>query len=88
MSRSLRLVCDRYGHLITARGAVSSKTLSNERSQSREQDGSKARADPDLIFQNAAAKSPIRRILIPIDATQVKSADLKPVLKVAQRFEW
>ena len=87
MSQSLRLVCDRYGHLITARGAVSSKTLSNARSQSREQDGSKARADHGRIFQNAAAKSPIRRILIPIDATQMKSADLKPVLKVAQCFD-
>ena len=33
------------------------------------------------------AKSPIRRILIPIEATQVKAADLKPVLKVAQHFD-
>jgi nucleotide-binding universal stress UspA family protein len=32
-------------------------------------------------------QSPIQRILIPIDATQVKSADLEPVLKVAQRFD-
>ena len=28
-----------------------------------------------------------RRILIPIDATQVKSGDLKPVLEVAQRLD-
>jgi len=28
-----------------------------------------------------------RRILIPIDATRVKSADLKPVLEVARRFD-
>jgi nucleotide-binding universal stress UspA family protein len=28
-----------------------------------------------------------RRILIPIDATQVKSKDLKPVLEVAQRLD-
>jgi nucleotide-binding universal stress UspA family protein len=32
-------------------------------------------------------QSPIRQVLIPIDATQVKTADLKPVLKVAQRFD-
>lgn len=32
-------------------------------------------------------QSPIRQILIPIDATQVKLADLKPVLRVAQRFD-
>jgi nucleotide-binding universal stress UspA family protein len=32
-------------------------------------------------------QSPIQRILIPIDATRVKAADLKPVLKVAQRFD-
>ena len=37
-------------------------------------------------FRGASAKT-IRRILIPIDATRVKSADLKPVLKVAQRFD-
>jgi hypothetical protein len=60
MSQSLRLVCDRYGHLITARGAVFSKTLSHERSQSREQDGSKARAAHGRIFQNAATRSPRR----------------------------
>ena len=41
----------------------------------------------DLIFQDVAAESPIRRILIPVDARQVKSADLRPVLKVAQRFD-
>jgi nucleotide-binding universal stress UspA family protein len=50
-------------------------------------DESEARSTNDLIIANAAAKSPIRRILIPIDATQVKAADLKPVLKVAQRFD-
>lgn len=36
---------------------------------------------------NQSPRSGIGRILIPIDATQVKSADLKPVLKVAQRFD-
>lgn len=36
---------------------------------------------------NQSPRSGIRRILIPIDATRVKSADLKPVLKVAQRFD-
>jgi hypothetical protein len=41
----------------------------------------------DLIFQNAAASSPIRLILIPIDAMHVKPVDLKPILKVAQRFD-
>src|SRR5258707_14239392 len=68
-------------------GGASSKTISSERSHSGEQDESEARPADDLIFQNAAAKSPIRRILIPIDATRLKSADLKPVLKVAQRFD-
>ncbi len=84
---SPRLGSDRYGHLIRARGGASSKTISSERSHSGEPDESEARSTDDLIFENAAAKSPIRRILIPIDATQVKAADLKPVLKVAQRFD-
>jgi hypothetical protein len=80
MNQSPRLGSDRYGHLISARGGASSKTISSESSHSS------APAD-DLIFQNAAAKWPIQRILIPIDATRVKAADLKPVLKVAQRFD-
>jgi nucleotide-binding universal stress UspA family protein len=88
MNHSPRLGSDRYGHLISARGGASSKTISSKRSHSGEPDESEARPADDLIFrQNAAAKSPIRRILIPIDATRVKSADLKPVLKVAQRFD-
>jgi nucleotide-binding universal stress UspA family protein len=40
----------------------------------------------DLIFQNAAGRSPIRRFLIPIDALEVKPVDLKPILEVAERF--
>lgn len=88
MNHSPRIGSDRYGHLISARGGASSKTISSERSHSGEADESEARPADDLIFQqNAAAKSPIRRILIPIDATQVRAADLKPVLKVAQRFD-
>ena len=87
MNQSLSIGSDRDGHLISARGGASSKTTSSEKSHSGELDESEARSADDLIFQNAAAKSPIRRILIPINATQVKSADLKPVLKVAQRFD-
>jgi len=87
MNHSPRLGSDRWGHLISARGAGSFKTISSERSHSGEPDESEAHSIDDLIFENAGAKSPIRRILIPIDATQVKAADLKPVLKVAQHFD-
>jgi nucleotide-binding universal stress UspA family protein len=87
MNHSPRLGSDRYGHLISARGGASSKTISSKRSHSGKPDESEAHSTDDLIFENAAAKSPIRRILIPIDATQVKAADLKPVLKAAQRFD-
>ena len=41
----------------------------------------------DFIFRNTAARSPIRRILIPIDAVHVKPVDLKPILEVAQRLD-
>jgi nucleotide-binding universal stress UspA family protein len=41
----------------------------------------------DSRLQTAAQKSPIRRILVPIDATHVKPADLNPILKVARRFD-
>jgi nucleotide-binding universal stress UspA family protein len=87
MNQLPRLGSDRYGHLISARGSASSKTISSETSHSGGPDESEARPADDLIFQNAAANSPIRRILIPIDAAQVKAADLKPALKVARRFD-
>ena len=38
-------------------------------------------------MQTAAAKPPVRRILIAIDADHVKPADLKPILKVARHFD-
>ena len=41
----------------------------------------------DLITQNAAGRSPIRRILIPIDAVHVKLLDLKPTLSLARHFD-
>jgi len=42
---------------------------------------------PESPLQAAAAKPPIQRILVPIDATRVKPADLDPILKVARRFD-
>ena len=36
---------------------------------------------------SANNRSPIRRFLIPIDVLEVKPVDLKPILKVAERFD-
>jgi hypothetical protein len=66
---------------------ASSKIRSFEVSHSAETDELGEPPAHDLIFQNAAASSPIRLILIPIDAMHVKPVDLKPILKVAQRFD-
>jgi hypothetical protein len=41
----------------------------------------------DLIIQNGAGRSPIRRILIPIDAEHVKPLDLKSILNLARHFD-
>jgi hypothetical protein len=79
------LGCDRYGHQ-TSVGGVSSKTISFEASHSAQPDESAEPPAHDLMIQNAAARSPIQRILIPIDAAHVKPVDLKPILKVAQHF--
>jgi hypothetical protein len=77
---------DRCGHLITP-GSRPSKIEPLQISSFAEPDELGKPGAHDSVIENAAAKSPIRRILIPIDATQVKSSDLKPVLKVAQRFD-
>jgi nucleotide-binding universal stress UspA family protein len=76
----------RCGHLITP-GSRPSKIGPLQISSFAEPDELGKPGAHDSVIENAAAKSPIRRILIPIDATQVKSSDLKPVLKVAQRFD-
>jgi hypothetical protein len=72
MDQWLGLSSDRYGHLVTAGGGASSKTRSLEVSDSAEPDELGEPLAHDLIFQNAAARSPIRRFLIPIDALEVK----------------
>jgi nucleotide-binding universal stress UspA family protein len=41
----------------------------------------------DSSPQAGIGHSPIQRILVPIDADRVKSTDLKPILKVARRFD-
>jgi nucleotide-binding universal stress UspA family protein len=87
MDQWLGLSSDRYGHLATSGGWASSKTRSLGVSHSAEPDELGEPLAHDLIFQNSAARSPIRRFLIPIDALEVKPVDLKPILKVAERFD-
>lgn len=99
MNQWFSLSCDRYGHLMTAVGGSSSKinrscqipsaeqiTLARRVAQCAERKSEKPTPN-DSLLQTATQKSPIRRILVPIDATPVKPADLKPILKVARRFD-
>ena len=99
MNQWFSLSCDRYGHLMTAVGGSSSKinrscqipsaeqiTLAPRVAQCAERKSEKPTPN-DSLLQTAAQKSPIRRILVPIDATHVKPADLKPILNVARRFD-
>jgi hypothetical protein len=90
---------DRYGHLIAAVGGSSSKidqscdvldheeTTLNLRSVQSAARRLEKPAPFDSQSQTAVEKSPIRRILVPIDAAYAEAADLKPILRVARRFE-
>jgi hypothetical protein len=86
MDQWLGLSSDRYGHQITLGGGVASKITSFEVSHSAGPESEEPPAH-ELIIQNAAGRSPIRRILIPIDAVHVKLLDLKPILNLAQHFD-
>jgi nucleotide-binding universal stress UspA family protein len=99
MNQWLSLSCDRYGHLTTALGGSSSKinrprkvpnpgqiALAPSVTQFAKRKFEKS-IPSDSLVQTAAEESPIRRILIPIDADHVKPGDLKPILKVARRFD-
>src|SRR5258708_38640814 len=77
---------DRYGHLVTP-GSRPSKIGPLQISGFAEPDELGKPGAHDSVIENTALKSPIRRLLIRIDSPQVKPADLKPVLKVAQRFD-
>src|ERR1700730_2271688 len=99
MNQRISLNCDRYGHLITAVEVSSSKMNRSRRVPSAEQitpapgmaqsaeSKSGKRTPYNSLLQTCAQKSPISRILVPIDATHVKPADLKPILEVARRFD-
>jgi Universal stress protein family len=77
---------DRYGHLVTP-GSRPSKIGPLQISSFAEPDELGKPGAHDSVIENTAVKSPIRRILIPIDLVQVKVADLRPILQIAQRFD-
>src|SRR5882724_529148 len=95
MNQWFSLTCDRYGHLMTAVGGSSSKINRSGEAPNLEQIASAQSTErksekptlPESALQTAAAKPPVRQILIPIDADHVKPADLKPILKVARHFD-
>jgi nucleotide-binding universal stress UspA family protein len=94
MNQWFSLTCDRYGHLMTAVGGSFSKINRSGEGPKPEQIPPAPSTErklekptpPESPLQTAAAKPPIQRILVPIDATHVKPADLDPILKVARRF--
>jgi hypothetical protein len=96
MNKWFNPTCDRYGHLITVLGGPSTETnrlfdvpkaeqitLDPRVAQSTER-GLRQSGPSDSLFQCPEEKSPIRRILIPVDATHTEPADLKPILKLAR----
>ena len=98
MNKWFSATCDRYGHLISLGAGLSTATnplFAVPRVEPIELVPPVARSTQEELKQTAsrdatqtvAQKSPIRRILVPLDATHVKPADLKPILKVARRFD-
>jgi nucleotide-binding universal stress UspA family protein len=95
MNQWFSLTCDRYGHLMTAVGGSSSKITRSGEGPKPEQIPPAPSTErklekptpPESRLQTVVAKPPIQRILVPIDATHVKPADLDPILKVARRFD-
>jgi nucleotide-binding universal stress UspA family protein len=95
MNQWFSLTCDRYGHLMTAVGGSSSKINRSGECPNPEQIPPAPSTErklekptpPESSLQTVVAKPPIQRILVPIDATHVKPADLDPILKVARRFD-
>jgi hypothetical protein len=84
MSQWIDLNCERYGHLITAVGRSSSKVngylmfrhaeqiaLPPQVAHLRRRDLGQSRRS-DWHFQTAEEESPVRRILVQIDAAHVK----------------
>ena len=72
---------DRYGHSVTP-GSRPSKIGPLQNSSFAEPDELGKPGAHDSVIENTAVKSPIRRILIPIDAVHVKLLDLKPILNL------
>jgi nucleotide-binding universal stress UspA family protein len=89
--------CDRYGHLITDVGVSQLDGLFDLPKAEQialipevAQLAAKNVESPNLHQsprQNTKEYSPIRKILIPVDAEHAKATDLKPILKFARRFD-
>jgi nucleotide-binding universal stress UspA family protein len=89
--------CDRYGHLITGVGASQLDRLFDLPKAEQialipkvVQPAAKNLESPNLDqppLRNTNAYSSIRKILIPVDAEHARAADLKPILKLARRFD-
>jgi nucleotide-binding universal stress UspA family protein len=99
MNKWTTLQCDRYGHVTTpaetaiprvdslsevSNPANTALACSGVESAEREL---KQPTPSDSLPHTRIGPLPIRRILVPIDADRVKSSDLKPILKVARRFD-
>jgi hypothetical protein len=88
MNQWFSLTCDRYGHLIATVGGSPSKIDRSSEASNREpimlaprsaqsvERNSKKSVPFDSLLQTVAGKSPVRRILVPIDAAHVVAADL------------
>lgn len=95
MNGWLSLTCDRYGHLVTTMGGSSGKSSRSLVTTDAGPIGLGAQAarpvetelSDNSLFQSAGGKSPIRQILVPIDADCVRPEDLKPILKMARHLD-
>jgi hypothetical protein len=99
MNKGFKPTCNRYGHLIAVFGGPSTETnrlfdvpraeqiaLVPRAAQSTEENLRRSRPS-DSQFRSAEQKSPIQRILIPVDAAHTVAADLRPILELARHSD-
>jgi nucleotide-binding universal stress UspA family protein len=98
MKKWLSATCDRFGHLITVETAstATNRLFGAPRFEQIELAPPAASATERVAEQSirhdsptrvSERRSPIRRILVPIDANHTRPADLKPILKFARQCD-
>jgi hypothetical protein len=90
MAQPSCITCDRHGHVVVAKKRPAAKIKSIRASSdvklARSNRTARATARKGLLGSDTTTDSPVKQILIPIDAIHANLPDLRPVLQLARRF--